>query len=228
MPSYCLSTHIFLSRQTALTYWDQDKIVTILWTVFSNTFPEWKLLYYDCNFDNWHEVSIGSDNGLTPKRRHTIIWINDGLVYRCIFSSLNLDEVTWQYIDGLMEDCSIPSAFVMELLQFCAIPSISRWTQWVVLHFCRRGQGSLIRTLLSLTWWISLRKYDFLFVIIVLIMIFLTLKNIGFSPGHYYDHWYPGGTKGQGINSDVINPVYPKHSWSHMEKINENWAKIVW
>ena len=36
---------------------------------------------------------IGSDNALAPYRRQAIIWTNDGLVYWCIYASLNLNEL---------------------------------------------------------------------------------------------------------------------------------------
>ena len=52
-----------------------------------------------------------------------IIWTNDGLIYWCIYASLSLNELNCQEIDGLMQDCSISSALVMELLQSCAKPS---------------------------------------------------------------------------------------------------------
>ena len=29
----------------------------------------------------------------------------------------------WTYVDGLVQDCSIPSAFLMEILQSCTKPS---------------------------------------------------------------------------------------------------------
>ena len=37
---------------------------------------------------------IGSVNGLAPNRRQAIIWINDGLVYWCIYSPFGLNELT--------------------------------------------------------------------------------------------------------------------------------------
>ena len=38
--------------------------------------------------------SIGSDNGLAPSRRNAIIWTHDGIVYRRIYASLDLHELT--------------------------------------------------------------------------------------------------------------------------------------
>ena len=37
---------------------------------------------------------IGADNTLERIRRQAMIWIDDGLVYRSISSSLDLDELT--------------------------------------------------------------------------------------------------------------------------------------
>ena len=45
-----------------------------------------------------NKASIGSDNGLVPNRQQDIIWTNDGLVYRCIYTSHGLTE--------LMQDCN--------------------------------------------------------------------------------------------------------------------------
>ena len=47
-------------------------------------------------YSNWQHVITGLDNGLAPNKRQasqTIIWINDGLVYWCIFASLSLNEL---------------------------------------------------------------------------------------------------------------------------------------
>ena len=44
---------------------------------------------------NWQYGSIGSDNGLTLNRRHTIIWTSDGLGYWHIYASISLDELTY-------------------------------------------------------------------------------------------------------------------------------------
>ena len=51
-------------------------------------------------YSNWQYVITGLDNGLAPNKRQasqTIIWINiwinDGLVYWCIFASLSLNEL---------------------------------------------------------------------------------------------------------------------------------------
>ena len=38
------------------------------------------------------QASIGSDNGLVPNRRQSIIRTNDGLFCRCIYASLDLNE----------------------------------------------------------------------------------------------------------------------------------------
>ena len=39
-------------------------------------------------------VSISLDLGLAPNRRQAIIWPNDCLLYRRIYASLGLDELT--------------------------------------------------------------------------------------------------------------------------------------
>ena len=44
-----------------------------------------------CLIDN---VIIGSYNGLALNRRQAIIWTNDGLLYWCIYVSLNLSKLT--------------------------------------------------------------------------------------------------------------------------------------
>ena len=40
---------------------------------------------------NWQYSGIGSDNGLAPTRRQTIIWTNDGLSYRRIHALFGLN-----------------------------------------------------------------------------------------------------------------------------------------
>ena len=44
----------------------------------------------------WTISSIGSDNGLVPNRRQAIIWTNDGIVYRRIYASLDLIDLSRQ------------------------------------------------------------------------------------------------------------------------------------
>ena len=46
-----------------------------------------------CQRPNSQLFSIGTDNGLAPKRWQAIIWTNDGLVQRHISASLSLNEL---------------------------------------------------------------------------------------------------------------------------------------
>ena len=43
---------------------------------------------------NWWYGRIGSDNGLVPNRWQAINWINDGMLYLCIYASLGVNELT--------------------------------------------------------------------------------------------------------------------------------------
>ena len=61
-------------------------------------FIKWKSLNFNWNFNevccwmcSWQYTSIGSYNGLAPRRRQAIIWSNDGLVYWRIYASLGLN-----------------------------------------------------------------------------------------------------------------------------------------
>ena len=47
---------------------------------------------------NWQYVSIGSDDGLAPHRRQTIIWTNADPVQRRIYAALGVDELTTWWI----------------------------------------------------------------------------------------------------------------------------------
>ena len=73
-------------------------------TTFSNAFPWMKILSYCSNFieicsqwSNNQYTSNGLDNGLVPNRRQALIWINGSLVYRRIYASLGLNELTTVY-----------------------------------------------------------------------------------------------------------------------------------
>ena len=66
-----------------LTHRGQDKMAAFSQTTFQMRFWEWKYLNFDYNFteacfegSNWQYASIGSDNGLAPKRRQAFIWTN--------------------------------------------------------------------------------------------------------------------------------------------------------
>ena len=72
-----------------LTHWGWDKMAAILQKTFSNAFFQGKSVYFV--FSNEQYPNTGSDNGLAPARWQAIIWTNDGLVYWCIYASLNLN-----------------------------------------------------------------------------------------------------------------------------------------
>ena len=98
-------------------------------------------------YNPMNNKSVGSGNGLVPKRRHTIIWTkihqeilhhmassdhNENVVFifiPCIVCSIKYANgllcVTIGYIDGLRQDCSISIANALEILQSCTKPSIS-------------------------------------------------------------------------------------------------------
>ena len=42
----------------------------------------------------WQYAIMGSDNGLAPNRHQVIIWTNDGVVYWCLYASVNVNELT--------------------------------------------------------------------------------------------------------------------------------------
>ena len=69
-------------------------------------FFHWKLLYFDSIFTeicphgpNWQYGSFGSDNGIVPKRRQAIIWINDDPVYGLglIKLMLKMEEINFSF-----------------------------------------------------------------------------------------------------------------------------------
>ena len=73
------------------TYWSRNSVAATLQTIFSTFllhFPQWKYTHFDSNFTeicyqgfNWQWFIFCSATGLAPKRRQTIIWTNDNLVY---------------------------------------------------------------------------------------------------------------------------------------------------
>ena len=81
--------HLETIRMQSLIHWGKnEKMISVLQMVFSNTFSWAKIVAYWLKFDeicyevpNWQKAIIGSDNGLAPNRRQVIIWINNGLVY---------------------------------------------------------------------------------------------------------------------------------------------------
>ena len=80
-----------------ITHCDRDKMAAISQTVYSNAFS-----WMHC-LENFTEIrshrsnqqysSIGSDNGLAPVSRQSIIWNNNGLVYWRIYASPGLNEL---------------------------------------------------------------------------------------------------------------------------------------
>ena len=75
-------------------------MAAILQTTFSNTFSWMKILNFKESFfevcslgSNRQYVSIGSHNGLAPRRRLAIILTNDELTYIFINASLDIDEL---------------------------------------------------------------------------------------------------------------------------------------
>ena len=83
---------LFLGVQ--LTHWCRARWPPLLQTtIFQVHFLEWKLLNFKWNFtetfslgSNWQYGSIGSDNGLAPNRRQTIIWSNVGMLHWRIYA----------------------------------------------------------------------------------------------------------------------------------------------
>ena len=83
-----------------ITYWGWDKMANILQTTFSNTFYWMKMLEFHLKSD-WNCVqkshrqyaSICVVNGLAMIRWQVIIWTNDGIVYWCIYASLDLSDL---------------------------------------------------------------------------------------------------------------------------------------
>ena len=66
----------------------------------------WEIKHLNLN------LSTGSGNNVAPRKRQDITWTND------------------HKIDGLVPDCSYPSALAMKLLQSCADPSKFSYTKW--------------------------------------------------------------------------------------------------
>ena len=70
--------------------------------IFKWIFFKWKVLHSEYNltgvcsqWSNWQYPSIGSDNSLTPNRRHPIIWTIDGLDWWRKYASLRLNLNQW-------------------------------------------------------------------------------------------------------------------------------------
>ena len=65
---------------------------------FQMHFPDWKVLYFGWNFTevfswryNWQQPSTGSDNGLAPYMRESIIWTNADPIHWRIYAALQGD-----------------------------------------------------------------------------------------------------------------------------------------
>ena len=86
-----------------LTHLNGDQIAAIFQTTPWNSFSLIKMseiryiyiykIFRWILFLNWQYAGIGSDNGLTPKRRQAIIWTNGSLVYWRVYVSLGLDDL---------------------------------------------------------------------------------------------------------------------------------------
>ena len=103
---YACSKNLLENTQTVtsiLTHLNDDQIAAIFQTKQCNPFSLIKMseirYIYICKifcwilFLNWQYAGIGSDNGLTPKRRQAIIWTNGSLVYWRVYVSLGLDDL---------------------------------------------------------------------------------------------------------------------------------------
>ena len=76
--------------------------------LFISSPPETSVLHFHftefCSLgSNLHYVSIGSGNGLAPKRRQAIIWTKADLVYRRIYAALGEVELNGIYISVLLQ-----------------------------------------------------------------------------------------------------------------------------
>ena len=76
-------------------------------------FREWKILYFDYNFNdvcsqgsNWQSSSISLDNGLAPNRWQAIIWTNADPINWRIYATLGGDELTQMFIVSVCESLS--------------------------------------------------------------------------------------------------------------------------
>ena len=84
---------------SVLTHWGQDKMAAILQRTFWYAF--WghniSVLWFTFNWNlfqgSYQNANIGWDNGFMLKGQQAIIWINDCLVYWCIYASLGLNKL---------------------------------------------------------------------------------------------------------------------------------------
>ena len=54
---------------------------------------------------------------MAPNRRQVIIWINDGLIYWCIYAPLSLDQLKWCLLIVVCVWCQLKSANSFEILR---------------------------------------------------------------------------------------------------------------
>ena len=95
LPSQINTSCIFF-----LSHWGRDNMAVISQTTRSNAFSWAKMLEFRFRF-YWSLFlsvqllyhSIGSDNGLAPKRRQAIIWTNGGFIWWRIYASVGLNEL---------------------------------------------------------------------------------------------------------------------------------------
>ena len=90
-----------LNKCNTVKHGAQDEMDNISQTTFSNIFFfQWKGLNFDLNFTevsfqgtNGQYPSIDSNNGFALNRRQAIIWTNDVLRCRHIYTSIGLNEL---------------------------------------------------------------------------------------------------------------------------------------
>ena len=93
---------LYLGIYLHLTHWGRYTTAAFSQMTFSSfLFLEWKPLNFKLNFteicslwSNWQHSSIGSDNGLAPNRRQTIMWSYVGMLYWRTYASLGPNELS--------------------------------------------------------------------------------------------------------------------------------------
>ena len=83
-----------IQNPSLLTHLDPEIMAAILQTTCWNAYCSWmKYINFDQNLTDVKLTisSIGSDNGLVPTTRQTIIWTDDGPVWYSAYASLDLN-----------------------------------------------------------------------------------------------------------------------------------------
>ena len=106
----------------ALTHWWQNKLASILETLFSNKFLVWKWLYFDSNL-NWMHNELSSsfawDKGLVLNSWQNIIWTNGGLIgVWCPFDAKWSHEPMMAWWVALLEINFPKSGFIFPINAF--------------------------------------------------------------------------------------------------------------